>query len=103
MVRLAGFAALVLAADPPDIVLWPAGLPEPKVQTELPEKYEVRPADGIGIRTYRAKGRVYNFNPIVGNKDLERDVKQALKDSELDVTARFLGDFRSADRDRCKA
>jgi len=41
--------------------------------------------DGIGIRTYRAKGRTYNFNPIVGNKDLERDVKQALKDSDLEV------------------
>jgi sugar phosphate isomerase/epimerase len=41
--------------------------------------------DGIGIRTYRAKGRSYNFNPIVGNKDLERDVKQALKDSGLEV------------------
>jgi sugar phosphate isomerase/epimerase len=41
--------------------------------------------DGLGIRTYRAKGRSYNFNPIVGNRDLERDVKQALKDSNLEV------------------
>ena len=41
--------------------------------------------DGIGIRTYRAPGRTYNFNPIVGNKDLERDVKSALKDSDLEV------------------
>lgn len=41
--------------------------------------------DGVGIRTYRAPGRTYNFNPIVGNKDLERDVKRALKDSDMEV------------------
>ncbi|HEU0166460.1 MAG TPA: TIM barrel protein [Chloroflexota bacterium] len=41
--------------------------------------------EGIGIRSYRAPGRNYNFNPIVGNKDLERDVKNALKDSGLEV------------------
>ena len=41
--------------------------------------------DGIGIRTYRAPGRTYNFNPINGNKDLERDVKTALGDSGLEV------------------
>lgn len=39
--------------------------------------------DAVGIRTYRAPGRTYNFNPIVGNRDLERDVKNALKDSGL--------------------
>lgn len=41
--------------------------------------------DGVGIRTYRAPGRSYNFNPIVGNKDLERDVKSALADSGMEV------------------
>ena len=41
--------------------------------------------EGIGIRTYRSPGRTYNFNPIVGNRDLERDVKNALKDSGLEV------------------
>jgi sugar phosphate isomerase/epimerase len=41
--------------------------------------------DGVGIRTYRAPGRSYNFNPIVGNADLERDVKTALDDSGLEV------------------
>ena len=41
--------------------------------------------EAIGIRTYRAPGRTYNFNPIVGNKALERDVKQSLKDSGLEV------------------
>jgi sugar phosphate isomerase/epimerase len=41
--------------------------------------------DGVGIRTFRAPGRMYNFNPIVGNKDLERDVKSALDASGLEV------------------
>ncbi|MBV9329705.1 MAG: sugar phosphate isomerase/epimerase [Chloroflexi bacterium] len=41
--------------------------------------------EGIGIRTYRSPGRTYNFNPIVGTPDLERDVKNALKDSGLEV------------------
>jgi sugar phosphate isomerase/epimerase len=41
--------------------------------------------EGIGIRTFRSPGRTYNFNPIVGNGDLERDVKSALKDSGLEV------------------
>jgi len=41
--------------------------------------------EGIGIRTFRSPGRSYNFNPIVGNRDLERDVKTALKDSGLEV------------------
>jgi len=41
--------------------------------------------EGVGMRTYRAPGRSYNFNPIVGNKDLERDVKHALADSGLEV------------------
>jgi sugar phosphate isomerase/epimerase len=41
--------------------------------------------EGIGIRTFRAPGRSYNFNPIVGNRDLERDVKSALNDSGLEV------------------
>ena len=26
--------------------------------------------EAIGIRLYRAPGRTYNFNPIVGNADL---------------------------------
>jgi sugar phosphate isomerase/epimerase len=41
--------------------------------------------DGVGIRTFRAPGRSYNFNPIVGNADLERDVKRALDDSGLEA------------------
>ena len=41
--------------------------------------------EGVGIRTYRSPGGSYNFNPIVGNRDLERDVKHALDDSALEV------------------
>ncbi|HEY3058821.1 MAG TPA: TIM barrel protein [Chloroflexota bacterium] len=41
--------------------------------------------EAIGIRLYRAPGRTYNFNPIVGIPDLMRDVKHALDDSDLEV------------------
>src|SRR5438105_239301 len=41
--------------------------------------------EGIGIRTYRAPGLTYNFNPIVGNTGLMRDVKRALADSGLEI------------------
>ena len=41
--------------------------------------------DAIGIRTYRAPGLTYNFNPVVGQPDLEREVKRALADSGLEV------------------
>lgn len=64
-------AALVLAAAPfdslPTIDLWPDGLPEPKVQTEAPEMWERRAADGIGIRTNVAKPRLVVFEaPAAG-------------------------------------
>lgn len=41
--------------------------------------------DAIGIRTYRAPGLTYNFNPIVGDAGLMRDVKRALASSGLEV------------------
>ncbi|MBV8717196.1 MAG: TIM barrel protein [Chloroflexi bacterium] len=41
--------------------------------------------DAIGIRTYRAPGLTYNFNPIVGRGQLEGEVKRALADSGLEV------------------
>jgi sugar phosphate isomerase/epimerase len=41
--------------------------------------------EAIGIRTYRAPGLTYNFNPIVGQPDLMRDVKSALAGSGLEV------------------
>lgn len=41
--------------------------------------------DAIGIRTYRAPGLTYNFNPVVGQPELERDFKHALADSGLEI------------------
>jgi sugar phosphate isomerase/epimerase len=41
--------------------------------------------EAIGIRLYRAPGRTYNFNPIVGHGGLMRDVKSALASSGLEV------------------
>jgi sugar phosphate isomerase/epimerase len=40
--------------------------------------------EALGVRTYRAPGLTYNFNPIVGHTDLMRDVKQALADAGLE-------------------
>lgn len=41
--------------------------------------------EGIGIRLYRAPGRTYNFNPIVGQPTLMRDVKKAIGDLGLEM------------------
>src|SRR5215813_9015165 len=41
--------------------------------------------EAIGIRLYRAPGRTYNFNPIVGNAALMRDVKRAIPDLGLEM------------------
>jgi sugar phosphate isomerase/epimerase len=41
--------------------------------------------EGIGIRLYRAPGRTYNYNPIVGNPSLMRDVKKAIPDLGLEM------------------
>jgi sugar phosphate isomerase/epimerase len=41
--------------------------------------------EGIGIRTYRAPGLTYNFNPIVGDQALMRDFKNALAASNLEI------------------
>src|SRR3984893_5712594 len=41
--------------------------------------------EAIGVRLYRAPGRTYNFNPIVGNPTLMRDVKQAIPDLGLEM------------------
>ena len=41
--------------------------------------------EGIGIRLYRAPGRTYNFNPILGFPALMRDVKKAIPDLGLEM------------------
>jgi len=44
--------------------------------------------EGIGIRTNRSPGRTYNFNPIVGNRDLERDVLHQQYMADMDANCR---------------
>jgi sugar phosphate isomerase/epimerase len=41
--------------------------------------------EAIGIRLYRAPGRTYNFNPILGYPSLMRDVKKAIPDLGLEM------------------
>jgi sugar phosphate isomerase/epimerase len=41
--------------------------------------------EAIGIRLYRAPGRTYNFNPIVGYPALMRDVKKAISELGLEM------------------
>jgi len=41
--------------------------------------------EGIGIRLYRAPGRTYNYNPIVGHQTLMRDVKQTSANLGLEM------------------
>jgi acetyl esterase/lipase len=48
------------AAEPPAIELWPEGIPEPRVQTELPEKFE-KGKDGIGRRSFVSKPKLFVY------------------------------------------
>ena len=41
--------------------------------------------EAIGIRLYRAPGRTYNYNPILGYPALMRDVKKAIPDLGLEM------------------
>src|SRR3954465_10836061 len=41
--------------------------------------------EAIRIRLYRAPGRTYNFNPIVGNPTLMRDVKHTISNLGLEM------------------
>jgi len=41
--------------------------------------------EAIGIRLYRAPGRTYNFNPILGDKTLMQNVKRAIPDLGLEM------------------
>jgi acetyl esterase/lipase len=52
--------ALPLAAAEPEIELWPAGMPEPKVQTDKPEEAPVD-AKGISRRSNISKPRLVVF------------------------------------------
>jgi acetyl esterase/lipase len=54
------FAGYAQSAEPPAIELWPDGMPEPKVQTEMPEKVE-KGKDGISRRSFVSKPRLLVF------------------------------------------
>ena len=57
----------VAAATPPEIVLWPQGMPEPVVAGDVPEKSE-RGQDGIVRRTNVSQPRLFVFEPPAGVK-----------------------------------
>lgn len=50
------------AASPPEIVLWPQGMPEPVVRADTPEKSE-RGKDGITRRTNVSQPRLFVYEP----------------------------------------
>jgi acetyl esterase/lipase len=55
----------VVAAAPPEILLWPQGMPEPVVPADPPEKSE-RGQDGIVRRTNVSKPRLFVYEPAAG-------------------------------------
>lgn len=70
--RLAVFAACALGAAtgegaPPEIKLWPEGMPEPVVPADPPEKVE-KGADGIQRRTNVSQPRLFVHEPPDGVK-----------------------------------
>ena len=72
--RLFAFVALTtlalstaVAADRPEMVLWPQGMPEPAVPSDPPEKSE-RGKDDIVRRTNVSKPRLFVFEPPAGVK-----------------------------------
>jgi len=60
------FSTTALAA-PPEIVLWPNGMPEPVVPADPPEKSE-RGKDGIVRRTNVSQPRLFVYEPPAGVK-----------------------------------
>lgn len=67
-VMYATFAlSIAAAATPPEIVLWPQGMPEPVVPADPPEKSE-RGKDDIVRRTNVSKPRLFVYEPPAGVK-----------------------------------
>lgn len=71
-VRVCGFlvcaaSAASLFAAPPEIRLWPEGMPEPVVPADPPEKVE-KGADGIQRRTNVSQPRLFVYEPPEGVK-----------------------------------
>ena len=56
-------ASSVALAEPPEITLWPNGMPEPKVQTALPEAIQ-KPADAIQRRSNVSKPRLVVYEAV---------------------------------------
>ena len=56
-------ASTVALAEPPEIALWPNGMPEPKVQTALPEAIQ-KPADAIQRRSNVSKPRLVVYEAV---------------------------------------
>jgi acetyl esterase/lipase len=68
LVTYATFAlSTAAAATPPEIVLWPNGMPEPVVAVDPPEKSE-RGKDGIVRRTNVSQPRLFVYEPPAGVK-----------------------------------
>lgn len=60
--------SLINGAEPArEIILWPKGMPEPKVQTELPEETK-KGKDGISRRTNVSNPRLIVFKPDTNSK-----------------------------------
>src|SRR6266702_1766972 len=68
LVTYATFAlSTTAAAIPPEIALWPQGMPEPVVPADFPEKSE-RGQDDIVRRTNVSKPRLFVYEPPAGVK-----------------------------------
>src|SRR5258708_8913133 len=68
LIAYAAFAlSAVAVAAPPEIVLWPNGMPEPAVPADPPEKSE-RGKDGIVRRTNVSQPRLFVYEPPAGVK-----------------------------------
>jgi acetyl esterase/lipase len=60
--------AMVSGYEPQkEIILWPKGMPEPKVQTEMPEA-SIKGKDGISRRSNVSNPRLIVFKPETGSK-----------------------------------
>ena len=60
--------AMVSGYEPQkEIMLWPKGMPEPKVQTEMPEA-SIKGKDGISRRSNVSNPRLIVFKPEAGSK-----------------------------------
>ena len=62
LLLLAVSASPIHAGDRPEVVLWPAGMPEPKSAMKMPERVEKGP-DGISRRSNVSNPRLFVYEP----------------------------------------